>query len=38
MTTLIISIEEMVDFMKIIKSLAESGSLIKGVMETIKKE
>ena len=38
MTTLILSNEEMDDFMKIIKSLEESGSLIKGVSETIKNE
>ena len=36
MTTLIISIEEMNDIMKIIKSLEESSLLIKGVSETIK--
>ena len=34
--TLIISNEEMNDIMKIIKSLEESGLLIKGVSETIK--
>ena len=38
MTTLILPNEEMGDFMKIIKSLEESGSLIKGVSETIKNE
>ena len=37
MTTLIISNEEMDDVMKIIKSIEESGLLIKGVSETIKK-
>ena len=37
-TTLIISNEEMNDIMKIIKSLEESGLLIKGVSETIKNE
>ena len=37
-TTLIISNEEMNDIMKIIKSLEESGLLIKGVRETIKNE
>ena len=37
-TTLIISGEEMNDVMKIIKSLEESGLLIKGVSETIKNE
>ena len=35
-TTIIISNEEMNDFMKIINSLEESGLLIKGVSETIK--
>ena len=35
-TTLIISNEEMNDIMKIVKSLEESGLLIKGVSETIK--
>ena len=37
-TTLIILNEEMDDIMKIIKSLEESGLLIKGVSETIKNE
>ena len=37
-TTLIISNEEMNDIMKIIKSLAESGLLIKSVSDTIKNE
>ena len=37
-TTLIISNEEMNDIMKIIKSLEESGILIKEVSETIKNE
>ena len=37
-TTYIISSEEMNDIMKIIKSLEESGLLIKGVSETIKYE
>ena len=37
-TTLIISNEEMNDIMKIIKSLEESGILIKDVSETIKSE
>ena len=37
-TTLIISNEEMNDIMKIIKSLGESGLLIKRVSETIKNE
>ena len=36
MTVLIISNKEMVVIMKIIKSLEESGLLIKGVSETIK--
>ena len=37
-TTLIISNEEMNDIMKIVKSLQESGLLIKGVSEKIKNE
>ena len=37
-TTLIISNEEMNDITKIVKSLEESGLLIKGVSETIKNE
>ena len=37
-TTLIISNEEVNDILKIIKSLEESGSLIKGIGETIKNE
>ena len=37
-TTLIISNEEMNDIMKIVKSLEESGFLIKGVSKTIKNE
>ena len=37
-TTLIISNEEMNDIMKIVKSLEESGLLIKGVSQTIKNE
>ena len=37
-TTLIISNEEMNDIMKIVKSLEESGLLIRGVSETIKNE
>ena len=37
-TTLIISNEEMEDIMKIIKSLEESGLLIKGISETNKNE
>ena len=37
-TTLIISNEEMNDIMKIVKSLEESGLLIKGVSETVKNE
>ena len=36
--TLIISNEEMKDIMKIIKSLEDSGLLIKGVSETIQNE
>ena len=38
MTTLIISNEEINDIMKIVKSLEESGLLIKGVSKTIKSE
>ena len=37
-TTLIISNEEMNDIMNIVKSVKESGFLIKGVSETIKTE
>ena len=37
-TTLIISNGEINDIMKIAKSLEESGSLIKGVSETIKND
>ena len=37
-TTLIISNEEMNDIMKIVKSLEESGLLIKDVSNTIKNE
>ena len=37
-TALIISIEEMEDLMKIVKSLEESRLLIKGISETIKNE
>ena len=37
-TTLIISNEEMNDIMKIVKSLEESGLLIKDVSKTIKNE
>ena len=37
-TALIISNEEMEDIMKIVKSLEESGLLIKGITETIKNE
>ena len=37
-TTLIISNEEVNDVMKIVKSLEESGLLIKNVSETIKNE
>ena len=35
-TTVIISNEEMDDIMKIVKSLEESGLLIKGISKTIK--
>ena len=37
-TTLIISNEEMNDILKIVKSLEESGLLIKGISKTIKNE
>ena len=37
-TALIISTEEVKDIMKIVKSLEESGLLIKGISETIKNE
>ena len=37
-TTIIICNEEMEDIMKIVKSLAKWGLLIKGVIETIKNE
>ena len=37
-TTLIISNEETNDIIKIVKSLEESGLLIKGISETIKNE
>ena len=37
-TGFIISNEEMEDIMKIVKSLEESGLLIKGISETIKNE
>ena len=37
-TTLIISNEEMIDIMKILKSHEESSLLIKGVRETIENE
>ena len=37
-TTLIISNDEMVDIMKIVKSLEDSGLLWKGVSETIQNE
>ena len=37
-TALITSNEEMEDMMKIVKSLEESGLLIKGISETIKNE
>ena len=37
-TIFLISNEEMNDIMKIFKSLEESGLLIKGVSETIKRE
>ena len=37
-TALIISNEEMQNIIKIVKSLEESGFLIKGIIETIKNE
>ena len=37
-TTIIISNEEMKDIMKIVKSLEDSGLLIKGVSETFQNE
>ena len=37
-TALIISNEEMEDIMKVVKSLGESGLLIKGTSETIENE
>ena len=37
-TTLIISIAEMGDILKIVKSLEDSGILLKGVSETLKNE
>ena len=37
-TALIISDKEMEDILKIVKSLEESGLLIKGISETIKNE
>ena len=37
-TILIISIEEMISILKLVKSLEESGLLIKFVRETIKNE
>ena len=37
-TTLIISNDEMEEIMKIVKSIENSGSLIKGVSETIQNE
>ena len=38
MTTLIISNDEIEDFIKILKSLEDSGLLLKGVTETVKNE
>ena len=38
MTTLIISNDEIHDFIKIIKSLEDFGLLIKGVTETVQNE
>ena len=38
LTTLITSNEEMEDIMKIVRSVKESGLIIKGISETIKDE
>ena len=38
MATLIISNDEMGDFIKIVKSLEDSGLLLKGVTETVQNE
>ena len=38
MTTLIISTDEMKDIMKIVKSLEDSGLLLKGVTEKLQNE
>ena len=38
MTTLIISNDEMEDIIKIVKSLEDSGLLLKGVTETVQNE
>ena len=38
MTTLIISNDEIEDIIKIVKSLADSGLLLKGVTETVQNE
>ena len=38
MTTILISNEEMNDIMKIIKSLEDTGLLMKGISETIENE
>ena len=38
MTTLVFSNEDLNDIIKLVKSLEESGLLIKGVSETIKNE
>ena len=37
-TTLIISIDDMQDFLKIVKSLEDSGTLLDGITETVKNE
>ena len=38
MTTLIISNDEIQDIIKIVKSLEDSGLLLKGVIETVQNE
>ena len=37
-TTFIVSNEEMEDIVKIVKSLKESGLIVKGIIETLKKD
>ena len=38
MTTVIISNDEVEDFIKIVKSLEDSGLLLKGITETVQNE